>query len=221
MHLLEALEVEGMLFYPRLDYPFSVALDPFNMHSVPNWDEIHIHYALKGKTEKVRWREWKERTGLLPQQGKTVSQLIIDLIHNSPHRILLFGKCSLMEPWITNKGVRALCMVRHPLYAYQSLLLRRHPQWARKGGGATTAQCGQWYIDLYNKVIHDFLESGNPIVRYEHLVEDTKKHGYNKLSSLIQPTWSPRSQLSKPLPDVEEVLREGSLGYFSDIWDKW
>ena len=91
--------------HPRPDYIFSEAIDTYDIHSYANWDETFRHVTSAGGQSIPRDRSWQKRTGFDPQADKTIHEHLMELINNTPNPILLFGKCSLSETWLTNNKI--------------------------------------------------------------------------------------------------------------------
>lgn len=213
------------ILHVRPDYIFSPAIDTYDIHSVPVWDEKFKHHVGKGQLLLHRGKEWYKRTGLQPQTKKTISEGLLEFIEETPHNIMLFGKCSLSETWLTNNGIKdALFMVRNPLDAYDSLYGRQHPQWSKARGGPRSLRLAEYYCEQWNKAVYDMLCShstyGNPIVRYETLADDLKSANLYPLSALLGGVWYNKPKREFITPEIEECIKDLTGKYYSAIYDK-
>ena len=212
--------------HPRPDYPFSPAIDPYDIHSYANWDglQMHEHVGYDRPLPLKRYREWQKRAGFDPDPYKTIHEHLMMLINTTPNHILLFGKCSLEETWLTNnKIIDALFMVRNPIDAYDSFFGRRHPQWSDRVGGIESLTSAQYYCDQWNKVVYDFVcsnqEYGTPLVRYEFLIEDLEAAGLRELARFLKPLWynKPKREFITPL--VQECIEDLTHEHCSKIYN--
>ena len=213
-------------FWPRPDFPFSYGLEPYDLHSLIDWDEKFVHHVGRGQLYKSRRADWEFRTHTEPQADKTIHQNLVEFIDGTNDNILLFGKCSLTEPFLTNNKItNALFIVRHPLDAYDSLFGRQHPKWAKTRGGPTSVLLAEDYALKWNKVVEDMLSNrenyDTPLVRYETFIEDLREAGINKLARIFKSIWYNRPRREFITPAVEEFIRQITYKNFKQIYSKW
>jgi len=199
--------------HPRPDYIFSEAIDTYDIHSYANWDETFRHVTSAGGQSIPRDRSWQKRTGFDPQADKTIHEHLMELINNTPNPILLFGKCSLSETWLTNNKITdAIFIVRDPIDAYDSLFGRRHPYWADRQGGIESIGAAEHYCEQWNKVVYDLLSNhytyNTPIARYEFFIQDLEEAGLTKLAKFLQPTWYNKPKREFITPEVKECIED-------------
>jgi len=192
----------------RPDYIFSDSIEPYDLHARPNKNQSLFHCGVNnpGYWSTVAY-QWGKRSDVKLNPIVSIHNNLLRLINTTDRRVLLFGKCSLNEPFLTNNEIEALCMVRYPLHAYSSFLVRRHPQWGEKAGGTETMQCAEWYGEKWNAVVDDFVSSGNPIVHYETLIDDLREFGYDRLADILAPVWKPQKELHIENPEVIKYLK--------------
>ena len=207
--IMKRLRIYGKVFTcPRPDYIFSNSIEPYDMHARPNPKQGLFH---RGKNNPGFWStvayQWNKRSTVKLNPIVSIHNNLLRLINTTGHKVLLFGKCSINEPFLTNNEIEALCMVRYPLHAYNSFLVSNHPQWGEEAGGPDTMQCAEWYAEKWNAVVDDFVSSGNRIVRYETLVDDLRELGYDRLADILAPVWKPQKELHIKNPEVIKYLK--------------
>ncbi len=225
-YLLKLWWKSGYQFWPRPDYPFSYGLEVYDPHVLVDWDEKFVHHIGRGQVWKTRREDWETRTHTEPQSGKTIHENLMDFIKGTNDNILLFGKCSLTEPFLTNNKLKnALFMVRHPLDAYDSLFGRQHPKWGKSRGGPESVLLAEDYALKWNKVVEDMLSCkaiyNNHLVRYETFVQDLQKAGIKKLSRILKPVWEPQRKREFITPQVEEYIKQITYKNFKQIYNRW
>ncbi len=217
--LIKWFQSKGMFVCYRPDYIFSEGIDPYELDKRPKKGQVILHQGNKTRQMKVD-TEWYLRTRQNLNYYTSIRSNLLSAFHRQKGKIVLFGKCSLTEPFLTDNEIEALCMVRHPLYAYNSFLGRRHPQWGEEAGGINTMECARWFSDKWKAVVDDFISSGNPIVHYETLIGDLDQLGYTKLARTLEPIWKPRHEdLQVTDEDVIDHLNELDLYHRGERWE--
>ena len=154
-------------------------------------------------------KAWKLRTGTDLDMSITLNDNLVNFIHKSEKPILLSGGVSKFSPFLTINSIGAMCIVRNPVYAYCSMYSRRHPEKAEAFGGIDTEKLAIWYTTRWNNIVYDFLESGNPIVRFERWTEDIKHQDVGQFRKLINAVDHRRASTNKPISkEVENIVFE-------------
>jgi hypothetical protein len=162
---------------------------------------------------------WKRRAEVDMDTSITINDNLVNLIHNSKKSIFLNGTCSRISPFLTMNSIRAMCIVRNPINSYVSLCTRQHLKDANEYfGGADTEECARWYIIRWNNIVYDFLESENPIVRFEYWSRDIRKLDvgvFKRAEQYVQPrTASTDKPISKK---IEEMVVEGTREIHEEV----
>ncbi len=208
--------------HTRPDWIFSYGIDTYDINSYPVWDEKFKHHHAKGQLLYHRGNEWKRRTLTEPQPDKTISENMLEFIDGTQNDVLLFGKQSLSEPWLTRHGIKnTILMVRHPLDAYDSLFGRQHPKWGKLRGGVQSILAAEFWCKQWNKVVEDFLSTGNPIYRYEHFASDLRRGGEKELANLLASAWYSRPRREFTTPETEEYIKQLTWHNFKAIYKNW
>jgi hypothetical protein len=212
--------------YIRPDFIFSPAIETYDLDDVPIFDEKFSHWMGKGSLRLHRGKEWTKRTDLEPQDDKTIREQMTEFLLTCPFDVILFGKCSLTETFLTNIGVKnGLFLVRHVVDAYDSLYGRQHGQWCKARGGIKSIRNVQFYCKQWNAVVKDMLCShhthGNPIIRYETLAQDLENAGLHDLANLLGPMWYSKPKREFTTPEVEECMRENTREYFDELYNQF
>jgi hypothetical protein len=211
--------------HQRPDYPFNVAIDTYDIHSYAQWDKKFLHS--NGKTAKMLHvgQQWQRRTGRKPQPDKTIHENLIEFLNETPSKVLLFGKCSLSETWLTNNKITdAIFLVRNPIDSYDSLFGRSHSHWADRMGGIKSISAAEYYSKQWNKVVYDFLcsrsEYGTHILRYESLIRDLEEAGLTELAQSLQLRWYNKPKREFITPEVEGCIKDLTGKHYSVIYNK-
>jgi hypothetical protein len=211
--------------HPRPDYIFSTAIDDYDIHGYANWDEHFRHVTSAGGRSWHRGRSWQIRAGFDPQPDRTIHEHLMELINNTPKPILLFGKCSLSETWLTNNKITdAIFIVRDPIDAYDSFFGRRHPHWADRQGGIESISTAEHYCEQWNKVVYDFLCNhytyNTPIARYEFLVQDLEEAGLTELAQFLKPEWQSQVKREFITPEIKECIEDLTCKYSLVLYNR-
>ena len=190
----------------RPDYPFTKELEPYDLDSKPEKGFKFLHQGIRVSREMILDTEWYLRTRLRLNYNATIRSNLMAAFHKAPGKTILFGKCSLNESFLTNEEINALCFVRHPLAAFDSFFARRHPQWVWHKDGLEAPEFIEWYCKMWMKIVDDFAASGNPILRYETLVRDTKFNGWTELSKFLEGFWRPSTQVASVGEDTAKMM---------------
>jgi hypothetical protein len=154
-------------------------------------------------------KAWKHRTGTDLDMTITLNDNLVRFVHNSKRPILFSGGVSKFSPFLTINSIRAMCIVRKPVYAYCSMYSRRHPEKAEAFGGIDTEKLALWYTERWNNIVYDFLESGNPIIRFEHWTDDMRRQDVGPFKKLINAIDHKRASTVKPISkEVENLVFE-------------
>lgn len=207
--IIKWFQSRGMFVSYRPDYIFSESIEPYELNKRPKQNQVILHQGSKTRQMRVD-TEWYLRTKQKLNYYTSIRSNLLSALHRQKGKIVLFGKCSLTEPFLTNNEIEAICMVRNPLYAYSSFLGRRHPQWGKEAGGIDTMECARWFSDKWKAVVDDFISSGNPIVHYGTLIEDLNELGYTKLARVLAPIWKPKYENS-------EVTNQEVIDHLNDL----
>ena len=218
------LKIFRRRLHPRPDYPFSYGIDTYDIHSLTDWDEVFYHETGGISRPYHRARTWQQRTGLDPQPDKTIHENLMGLIENTPYPVLMFGKCSLSETWLTNNEFTdALFIVRNPLDEYDSFFGRRHPQWADAKGGVQSITAAEFYCEQWNKVVYDFLCShymyNTPIVRFESLVQDLEEAGLTDLARVLKPQFTDEVKREFITPEIKECIEDLTCKHYLVLYE--
>lgn len=192
--LIKAFQRLKQFVVYRPDYPFTKELEPYDLDSKPKRGFNFLHEGIRVSREMNLDQEWNLRTRGRLNYNATIRSNLHAAFHKAPGKIVLFGKCSLTEPFLTKDELDALCFVRHPLLAFDSFFGRRHPQWVWHKDGLEAPEFIEWYCNMWKKIVDDFASSGNPILRYETLVRDMKFCGWPKLSKFFESFWKPSTR---------------------------
>jgi len=163
-------------------------------------------------------KAWKHRTGTDLDMSITLNDNLVRFIHNSKKPILLSGGVSKFSPFLTINSVKAMCIVRNPVYAYCSMYSRRHPEKAEPFGGIDTKELAIWYTTRWNNIVYDFLESGNPIIRFEHWTDDMKRQDVGQFRKLINSIDHRRASTKKPISkEIEDLVIKRTRELYGEI----
>jgi hypothetical protein len=172
-----------------------------------NESEPSVFWLLQSVQEDVQWRheaKWRERAGIPLLVQETIEHNLLKLLSTTPRWVLLDGTCSSMDRFLSRNQVKAICLVRHPVDAYVSLYGNQHPEFANLHGGLDSTRAITVWALGWRNIVSDFIESGNPICRYERLLDDCKD---KDLLKAIRPRWrSGRRSHSGTLPLSKERL---------------
>lgn len=114
--------------------------------------------------------KWQMRTKRRIDRNKSICENILCLAGCNDIDIIVSGpRLSSKNSFLTETHLPALCIVRHPLNAYYSVM-SRHDRLLKKIGAAGIEDpiAIKWFADRWNKAVSDFLDSGNRIWRYEY-----------------------------------------------------
>jgi hypothetical protein len=212
----------GWRIHIRPDYIFSFGIDTYDIHSFPKWDEKFKHHQSKGQMLYHRGKEWTRRAGFEPYEDLTISENLLWLLNTTSDSVILFGKQSLSETWLTNNEIKNLILiVRHPLDAYDSLFGRQHPYWGKLKGGVDSILAAEFWCKQWNTVMEDFLSTGNPIYKYEHLAADLEKEGQTDLANLLGPMWYSKPRREFITPKLEEYIKQLTWDNFKQLYTSW
>jgi len=163
-------------------------------------------------------KRWKQRTGTDLDMTINLNDNLVRFVHNSKKPILFSGGVSKFTPFLTINSIKAMCIVRNPVYAYCSMYSRRHPEQAERFGGVDTEKLAIWYTTRWNNVVFDFLESGNPIVRFEQWTNDIKLQDVGPFRKLINVVDHRKASTNKPISkEVEEVVIERTKELYREV----
>lgn len=210
---LQLWQANEQIMWPRPDYPFSWGVNSYDLDTLVDWNEKYRHVNNKGQLLLHRGRDWTFRTGREPQADKTIRQNLVEFLQTTQDQVLLFGKQSLTEPFLTKYRMKnALFIVRDPIDSYDSLYGRRHSTWAKERGGIQSLLNVEHYCKQWNAVVSDMLscreQCGNHLVRYETLVEDLREAGMSKFARIIEPMWNPQLKREIVTPKMQEHIRQ-------------
>ena len=150
-------------------------------------------------------RKWNERTHVKLNLDKSILDNLYSLTKNpNVKNIILWGACSEHYEFLTRYGVKAYCLVRHPVSAYVSLYRHKHPELAKPFGGFEKKRAIENWARIWNSVVTDFLKSGNKIIRFEFFSEDVEGTGLEFLSD----GWKSERRNDEELnPDLTKYLK--------------
>ncbi|MCK5316660.1 MAG: hypothetical protein KAJ55_02035, partial [Anaerolineales bacterium] len=165
MAIIKRFQGLGKYVSYRPDYIFSEAIEPYDLGKKPVKGQTFLHQGSRTMTMSLD-EEWYKRTRQKLNYAVSIRSNLRSAFHRQPDdvKIVLFGKCSLTEPFLTNEELNAMCIVRHPLYAFDSFFGSRHPQWVWHKDGIEAPEFIEWYFKQWWKVVDDYATSGNPIV---------------------------------------------------------
>lgn len=168
---------------------------------------------------------WSQRAGADLDRRATIGENLMEVFLSRKacrcnRWALLSGVCSTVHPFLTRNKLKAVCLVRHPLHSYVSFFKHRHPNHAVRFGGFDTIGAISYWAELWNKIVEDFLSSGNKISRYEFWPEDS---GNQIIQSKFVGRWTHGKRNWGELPkNLEEALRKRVWANFLKIYgDNW
>ena len=160
-----------------------------------------------------QWR-FRAKRELVPSE--TINWHLMNLINGSTRDIMLSGRCSVTDMFLTRNKLKAICLVRHPLHQYVSYTSHRHPNHVKRFGGFNTAEAVRWWATRWNRIVSDFLSSGSKIIRYEYFNDDAPKD----ISSRIR--WRSHTRNHGELDkDLESLLYTIVKPLFYRLYDSW
>lgn len=174
-------------------------------------------------------KQWKWRSKTELDYDVSINDNILRFLEETKKKTLLCGRVSGNGKgmFLTRFGVEALCVVRHPATAMAIFLGTQHPEHAQRftGGPVNTVACAEWYGERWKRMIRDFLDSSNMIVRHETMVKDLMDHGLHEVARILG-GWDPNRRPAVALDDeVIEVLKGIVKPEFGELygthWTKW
>lgn len=135
--------------------PDTVFGENIDIESYPTPDKDILYYKRCGQHLRLDW---------------TIEKNLVELF-SCGRVVLLSGRHSIKLPFLTRNKLKALCIVRNPINAYVSYTKRQHPEHVRRFGGYQTKEAINWWCDLWNHIVSDFVTSGNNIYWFEKMPE--------------------------------------------------
>jgi hypothetical protein len=193
----------------------------FGIDKGDNWQEITI-YDFPTQKEKEKFAE--TANGYHIDLGKNIIDNMIDYIdfvERNNIDILLQGFLSRVsgDSLCEKLNYNHICLVRHPLHTYVSLLCHRHPNMALKfENGIEDIGCIQYFADMWNSVVKDH----SYFIRYEYAYEDSMNLQLSdRYLKVINGLYSSKRNNGVLSIDGENVLKELVKDNFERLYDKW
>jgi hypothetical protein len=117
------------------------------------------------------WRQRSAGAPLFDTPGKS----LFHLIQASRRPVLLSGRCSIRQAFLTRYGIKAVAIVRHPLHAYVSFMSHQHPNHAEEFGGFNTIGAVRQWLRWWRPVVLDIIIANATIIRFEHAAKDAQQ----------------------------------------------
>jgi hypothetical protein len=148
-------------------------------------------------------KRWKQRTGTDLDMTINLNDNLVRFVHNSKKPILFSGGVSKFSPFLTVNSIRAMCIVRNPVYAYCSMYSRRHPEQAELLGGIDTKKLAIWYTTRWN---------------FEQWTNDIKLQDVGPFRKLINVIDHRKASTNKPISkEVENVVIERTKELYREV----
>ena len=111
-----------------------------------------------------------KRCGVYLRNDWTIEKNLVQL-WDCGRVVLLSGRHSVRLPFLTRNKLKAICILRNPINSYVSYTKRQHPEHVRRFGGYNTKEAVNWWCDLWNHIVSDYVTSGSPIYFFEKMPE--------------------------------------------------
>lgn len=176
---------------------------------------------LDGRPDSSMSSEWKKRTGRDLLMDQTINRNLMNLIEEEKKFVMLCGRCSARDKFLSRNNLRVWGLVRHPVLAYCSYLGRRHPEHAKRFGGIDTLEAAEWYSGLWSNIVEDLFESSSYLTRFESLLEDLNSLQWKKTLRMLS-GWKAHLRDIEPISDeVINVFRERLEDKVNAIYGRW
>lgn len=145
----------------------------------------------------------------------------IDFIEKNNIDVLFQGFLSRISGDTINSKLdyNHICLVRHPLHAYVSLVYNRHPNITKKyDKGAEDIECIRYFSDMWNSVIGDH----KSYIRYEYAYDDAVKLNLSsKYINILMGLYSSKRNYGVLSEEGEKKLKDLVKENFESIYNEW
>lgn len=181
LYLMDVLERMGITVHKRPDMcwcPQIVAGWRKSRYSrMPQWErryQLLTKKGLRALPKQHTMESFHHRTGHVIDRHSDIETNLKQYVQymRAMNIAVLFGRVGLAGFFSRNKIREVTFVIRHPLHAYVSLLIHRHPEIGRGHGGVESADAVSWYAGMWNALIDEYAacrsEKLNPhLVRFE------------------------------------------------------
>jgi len=184
-----------------------------------------IYPIIKLKPDPLCAKQWRGRSGRKLDPDKTIEENLVDMItycNKNKIHVLLSGRCSINNKFLTDNNIEATCIIRHPLHAYISFMKNQHPEYAAPFGGFNTKDSVKWWAQIWMNITSDIMESvikkDSIVYKFEEMPDSIKDPWLKERLA----GWDPSKRNNGILdPELENTLFQLVKFHFFYFYKKW